>query len=90
MNTLMILLALGAAVGWVGSLLSRSQTVMGLDLSILAGMAGGLVGAYVMGPMMGSELVAGTDLDLMALFASFLGAVLGVASWSTLRGSRAR
>ena len=82
--------AMGVAVGWLGSLFLKAPTLWALDLNVMMGVAGALLGGFVLGPMMGTGLIEDQDFSALSLLASFFGAVLVLALFVFIRRGRVR
>lgn len=85
--SLIVMLILGAFVGWLAS------AVMGRDEGIFASMVIGVVGSFLGGLL--SLLLTGSDRSMLALswsglFWSFVGAIILVAILNALRGPNHR
>jgi len=81
MDLLLMWMAIGVAVGWAGSLLVRTRTLLGVDANTMAGAFGALVGGFAFGPMMDLPGADKTGLHLLTLLPAALGGVLGVGVW---------
>lgn len=73
MNILMWL-AVGVSVGWVGSLLVGTDSREGLIRNLIVGTAGALLGGWVLGFV--SETGRGGGITAGAIFASVAGAAV--------------
>jgi uncharacterized membrane protein YeaQ/YmgE (transglycosylase-associated protein family) len=68
----------GGIIGWMGFLFLNFNAKRGLLVSIIIGIAGGLLGGELLAPMFGSPPVGSGELNPLALFialASALGCV---------------
>lgn len=65
-----IWLIIGGIVGWVASLIMKTDGQQGIILNIIVGILGGLLGGWLLG-------VLGIGLEGMGLFGSFLTALIG-------------
>ena len=70
----------GALAGWVASILAGTNERQGCLMNVVVGVAGALVGGFVMGLITGSELPIGWD------WRSFLVAVVGAVLLLTITG----
>jgi uncharacterized membrane protein YeaQ/YmgE (transglycosylase-associated protein family) len=83
---IIIWLAVGAAVGWVASMLMQSPE--GLLMNIVVGIAGAVIGGWMLGPLVGAGTINSGDFSLTGLAVSLLGAVALLALVKLIRRSR--
>ena len=72
---LIITLVVGAALGWLAAILTRSAS-SGLALNLILGMIGALLGAFLLGPLWGGGNLLDAVLDPMTALISFIGAAI--------------
>jgi uncharacterized membrane protein YeaQ/YmgE (transglycosylase-associated protein family) len=72
---ILILVVLGAALGWVASLLSPTDK-QGVLVNAVAGMVGALLGGWLLRPLFGSVVMSPNSLSIGGLLESALGAVV--------------
>lgn len=77
---LIVILLLGALLGWLGSVVLRQEERRSIVLKIGLGMAGALLASLL---VEGASLLAG--VSAWALLAAFLGAILVVAGHAYYR-----
>lgn len=70
-------IVLGAVIGWLASLVMRTNAQQGLLLDIVVGIIGAVIGGFVFQilGLGGSNINAG-DFSLFSLLVSFIGAVI--------------
>jgi uncharacterized membrane protein YeaQ/YmgE (transglycosylase-associated protein family) len=73
MNIALWILA-GAAIGWVGYSAVKANIRRGLVVSIIIGIAGGLLGGDVLAPMLGTVPGASNEINLFSLVVALAGA----------------
>ena len=66
----LIWLIIGGVLGWLASLVMKTNAQQGLILNIVVGIVGGLLGGWLLG-------VLGMDMAGAGVIASFLTALLG-------------
>lgn len=76
MGSLWAYLAVGAAMGWLVSLLLRTARWQDLGVNLAAGMAGASVASWLAPPLVGAPPLAQNELSLEALSVAVLGAML--------------
>ena len=79
---LIIMLIVGGVLGWLASIVMRTDGQQGLFLNIIVGIVGAALAGYILTPFLGGSPITTGALDVRSLFVSFLGAVvlLGVVN----------
>lgn len=77
--TLILVLIVGGVIGWLASILMRTDAQQGIFLNIVVGVIGALIAGVVITPLIGGAPITSGSFDIMSLFASFLGAVILLA-----------
>jgi len=87
-----IWLIVGGIVGWLASIVMRTNGQQGLILNIVVGIAGAFVAGVVLTPMLGIATINQSNFSLPGLLVSLVGAVilLAVVSLFSGRGFRRR
>lgn len=78
MNFVIWLIA-GAVVGWVASIIMRTNGRQGLVLDIVVGVVGAFLADYFLTPFFGIATINQNDFSVPALLVSLLGAVILLA-----------
>lgn len=86
MINLVLWLVLGALVGWLASLVMRTDGEQGALLNIVVGIVGALIGGW----LFGGPTINNNAFDLMSLIVSFIGAVILLAIVNLLRRGTVR
>lgn len=89
MNLIIWLIA-GGLIGWVASLLMRTDGEQGVILNVLVGIVGAAIGGWLISPMVGVATINDGSLALGPLVVSLLGAVILLAVVNLLRRGTAR
>lgn len=76
---LIILLIVGGLIGWLASIVMRTDGQQGILLNIVVGIVGALLAGFLLNPLIGGGNIMGGDFSASALFVSFLGAVILLA-----------
>jgi uncharacterized membrane protein YeaQ/YmgE (transglycosylase-associated protein family) len=87
---LIIWLVVGGIIGWLASMLMRTNAQQGVLLNVVVGIVGALLGGWLIGPILGTDTINQRDFSLPALGVSFLGAVILLAIVNLLRRGRIR
>jgi uncharacterized membrane protein YeaQ/YmgE (transglycosylase-associated protein family) len=87
---LVVWLAIGATVGWLGSLLLDSDPEHGVFVNVVIGSFGALVGGWLVGPLVGVGPAARAALSPAGALVALLGAVLLLVLFAFARRVRLR
>ncbi len=87
---LVVWLAIGALIGWLGSLVLNSDPEQGVFMNVVVGIVGALLGGWLVGPLLGARPTADGELSVAGLLVSLLGAVLLLALFNLARWRRLR
>ena len=85
-----IWLAVGGLIGWVASLLMRTDGQQGIILNIVVGIVGALLGGWLLSPMLGAPSINSGVISMGSLLVSFLGAVILLAIVNLISRNRVR
>ncbi|KHK90571.1 GlsB/YeaQ/YmgE family stress response membrane protein [Novosphingobium malaysiense] len=77
--TLLLILLVGGIIGWLASILMRTDAQQGILLNIVVGVVGALIAGIIVNPLIGGVPITSGSFDLLSLFTSFLGAVILLA-----------
>jgi uncharacterized membrane protein YeaQ/YmgE (transglycosylase-associated protein family) len=83
---LILWLVIGGVIGWLASIVMRTDAQQGILLNIIVG----IVGAFLAGLVMTGGTINNSDFSLSSLLASFLGAVVLLAIVNLFRRGRVR
>ena len=87
---LIIWLVVGGIVGWVASLIMRTDAQQGLILNVVVGIVGALVGGFLLAPLFGTSTINQGNFSVAGLGVSLLGAIILLAIVNMFRRGRAR
>jgi uncharacterized membrane protein YeaQ/YmgE (transglycosylase-associated protein family) len=81
MINLIVWLLIGALIGWLASMVMRTDARQGALLNIVVGIVGAMIGGF----LLGGPTINSNALNLTALVVSFVGAVilLGIVNLAT-------
>ena len=86
MINLIIWLVAGAAIGWVASMVMRTNAQQGTILNIVVGVIGAMIGGF----LFGSSTINQNVFNLNALLVSLVGAVVLLAIVNLVQRGRVR
>ncbi|HJS21567.1 MAG TPA: GlsB/YeaQ/YmgE family stress response membrane protein [Steroidobacteraceae bacterium] len=85
-----IWLVVGGLVGWLASVVMKTDAQQGIVLNIVVGIIGALLGGWLLAPLFGTATINQGDFTLSGLLVSFLGAVILLAIVNLIRRGSAR
>lgn len=83
-------LVVGGLVGWIASLLMKTDAQQGILLNVVVGIVGAFLGGWVLAPMFGTGTINQADFSIGSLVVSLLGAVILLAIVNLVRRGRPR
>ena len=90
MINLIIWLVVGGVIGWVASLIMRTDASQGIFLNVIVGIVGAAIAGLVVSPMVGLPTINQDAFSIGALLVSLLGAVVLLAIVNLFRRGRVR
>ena len=88
--TILMIIIVGGIIGWLASLVMRTDGQQGLLLNIVVGIVGAVLGGFLISPFLGARPITDGAFSLEALVVSFLGAVVLLAVINRLRRGSVR
>jgi uncharacterized membrane protein YeaQ/YmgE (transglycosylase-associated protein family) len=85
-----IWLIVGGILGWLASIVMKTDGQQGLILNIIVGIVGAFVAGVVLTPMLGIATINQNNFSLPGLIVSFAGAIILLAVVALLRGKGLR
>lgn len=79
---IVIMLIVGGVLGWLASILMRTDGQQGLVLNVVVGIVGAMLAGLLLTPFLGGAPITSGAFDIKSLFVSFLGAavLLGIVN----------
>ena len=87
---IIIMLIVGGIIGWLASIVMRTDGQQGIFLNIVVGLIGSVLAGFLITPMMGGAPITNGALDIRSLIASFIGAVVLLAIVNLVRRGSVR
>jgi uncharacterized membrane protein YeaQ/YmgE (transglycosylase-associated protein family) len=87
---IVILIVIGGVLGWLASLVMRTDPQQGILLNIVVGIVGALLAGLLINPLIGGGNIMNGDYSLSSLLVSFVGAVVLLAIVNLVRRGSAR
>lgn len=76
MVNFIVWLIVGGLIGWLASMLMRTDAQQGVVLNVVVGIIGAFLAGLLVTPFIGSGTINQGDFSLSALIVSFIGAVV--------------
>lgn len=87
---IIIWLVVGGLIGWLASMVMKTDAQQGIVLNVVVGVVGALLGGWLLSPLIGAGTVNQGDFSLMGLLVSFGGAVILLLIVNLVRRGTAR
>lgn len=88
--TLILVLIVGGVIGWLASIIMRTDAQQGILLNVVVGIVGAVLAGIVVTPLIGGAPITSGAFDLMSLIASLIGAVILLAIVNLIRRGSVR
>ena len=85
-----IWLVVGGIIGWLASLVMKTDAQQGIVLNVVVGVIGALIGGWLLSPLLGAGSVNQGDFSLPGLLVSFGGAIILLVVVNLVRRGAAR
>jgi uncharacterized membrane protein YeaQ/YmgE (transglycosylase-associated protein family) len=87
---LIILIIVGGILGWLASIVMRTDGQQGVFLNVIVGIVGALLAGFILNPMIGGGNIMSGDFSASSLLVSFIGAVVLLAIVNLVRRGAVR
>ena len=85
-----IWLVVGGLIGWVASMIMKTDAQQGVILNVVVGIVGSMLGGWFIASLLGSGTVNSNDFSVMGLISSLIGAVILLAIVNLFRRGSVR
>lgn len=85
-----IWLIVGGLIGWVASMIMKTDAQQGLILNIVVGIVGAMLGGWLISPLIGVGSINQGALSIPAALVSLVGAIILLAIVNLFQRGRAR
>ena len=76
---LIIWLIIGGLIGWLASIVMKTNGQQGIVLNVIVGIVGAFLGGWLISPLVGVGTINQDNFSLPGMFVSFIGAVILLA-----------
>ncbi len=87
---LIVLLIVGGLIGWVASLIMRTDGQQGIILNVVVGIVGALIVGFLVTPLVGGAPITSGEISIQSILVSLLGAVVLLAIINLFRRGAVR
>jgi uncharacterized membrane protein YeaQ/YmgE (transglycosylase-associated protein family) len=87
---IIIWLAIGGLIGWLASLVMRTDGQQGILLNVVVGIVGAILGGWILSPLVGVSTINQNNFSLAGLLVSLAGAVILLAIVNLVRRGAVR
>lgn len=77
--TFILIIIIGGILGWLASMVMRTDAQQGLFLNIIVGVVGAILAGFFITPLIGGAPITEGAFDIRSLIASFIGALVLLA-----------
>lgn len=88
--TLLFVLIVGGVIGWLASIVMRTDGQQGVVLNVVVGIVGALLAGFLITPLIGGAPITSGSFSAMSLISSFIGAVVLLAIVNLFRRGAVR
>jgi uncharacterized membrane protein YeaQ/YmgE (transglycosylase-associated protein family) len=85
-----IWLIIGGLIGWVASMIMKTDAQQGMILNVVVGIVGAMLGGWLISPLVGVGTINQSALSVPAMLVSLVGAIILLAIVNLVRRGRAR
>ena len=76
---IIILLVVGGLIGWVASMIMRTDAQQGVFLNIIVGIVGAVLAGFIITPLIGGVPITSGEVSIPSILVSLLGAIVLLA-----------
>lgn len=87
---ILIMLIVGGVIGWLASMVMRTDGQQGIFLNIVVGIVGSMLAGFLVTPLLGGAPITTGALDIRSLVVSFIGALILLAIVNLVRRGSVR
>jgi uncharacterized membrane protein YeaQ/YmgE (transglycosylase-associated protein family) len=87
---LIILLIVGGLIGWVASMIMRTDGQQGILLNIVVGIVGAVLAGFIITPLIGGAPITSGVISIQSVVVSLIGAIVLLAIINLFRRGTVR
>jgi uncharacterized membrane protein YeaQ/YmgE (transglycosylase-associated protein family) len=85
-----IWIVVGGIIGWLASIVMKTDAQQGYFLNIVVGIVGALIGGWLVSPLVGSSTINQDNFSIPSLIVSLIGAIILLAIVNLIRRGKVR
>ena len=90
MINIIVWLVVGGVIGWLASIVMKTDAQQGIVLNVVVGIVGAALGGWFLAPLLGTSTINQDNLSISSLVVSLLGAIILLAIVNLVRRGTAR
>jgi uncharacterized membrane protein YeaQ/YmgE (transglycosylase-associated protein family) len=87
---LIILLVVGCIIGWLASMIMRTDGQQGVILNVVVGIVGALLAGFIITPLIGGASIMDGAINIQSILISLVGAIVLLAIVNLVRRGSVR
>jgi uncharacterized membrane protein YeaQ/YmgE (transglycosylase-associated protein family) len=87
---LIVLLIVGGLIGWVASMIMRTDGQQGILLNVVVGIVGALLAGFIVTPLIGGSPITSGVISIQSVLVSLVGAIVLLAIINLFRRGSVR
>ena len=87
---LILWLVIGGIIGWIASIVMRTDAQQGILLNVVVGIVGAMLAGFLLSPLLGAGTINSGNLSLSGLLVSLLGSIVLLAIVNLFRRGAVR
>lgn len=87
---LIVWIVIGGVLGWLASIVMKTDAQQGVLFNVVVGIVGALVGGWMLAPLFGTDAINQNVFSISGLLISFLGAIVLLAIVNLFQHGTAR
>src|SRR3546814_20838699 len=88
MMGLIIWLIVGGIIGWLASMIMKTDAQQGVLLNVIVGIIGAFIGGWLIAPLIGGSTSSSGGFDIMGFIAALIGPLIRLAIVNLFRPGR--
>lgn len=82
---IVVWLVIGGLIGWIASVVMRTDGQQGILLNVIVGVVGAILGGWLLSPLVGVSTINQSNFSVPGLLVSLAGAVILLAAVNLVR-----
>jgi uncharacterized membrane protein YeaQ/YmgE (transglycosylase-associated protein family) len=87
---ILMYLIVGGLIGWIASIIMRTDAQQGIILNVVVGIIGALIAGFLVAPHLGTGTINSGDFTVSGLLVSLVGAIILLAIVNLFRRGTVR